>query len=290
LKKQVNDILEKNNKRLEIINQPYDPIMGIGSPIERFPFFFTKNQKSAAMLPLRMMNNNIIQEVVKTKKSLEEYCDSNGMNYNDIQQKIIELRFDEDFEFWCAVTVKIKPKDGGNHIPFILNQAQRKIIYNMEIDRIENKPIRIILLKARQLGGSTVIQIYMSWIQLRLKTNWNSLIAAHINQAATNIRSMYNNLVKTYPLASYKLSPFEGTKNIKIIHERSNKITVGSMETPDSIRSDDIAMCHLSEVGLWKKTEGKEPEDLVQSILGTIPMKALSLVALESTAKGVASK
>ena len=129
----------------------------------------------------------------------------------------------------------------------------------------------------------------MGYIQIIHKTSWNSLVAAHINQAATNIRFMFTTLAKYYPkeLSSFfTLKGFEQTKNVKFIPERNCKITVGSIETPDSIRSDDVAMSHLSEVGLWKKTEGKEPEDLCQSILGTIPTVPWSLYALESTAKG----
>ena len=135
-----------------------------------------------------------------------------------------------------------------------------------------------------------MIDILQDYIQIRIKTNWNSLIVAHINQAAINIRSMMTNLVLRYPadVDAISLKPFEGTHNIKIIPERSNKITIGSMETPDSARSDDIKMAHISEAGLMKKTLGKEPEDLIQSILGSIPMdEPYTMFGIESTAKGV---
>ena len=151
-------------------------------------------------------------------------------------------------------------------------------------------PILFVLLKSRQFGGSTLIDILQGYIQIRIKTNWNSLIVAHINQAAINIRSMMSNLVLHYPsnVNNLSLKAFEGTHNIKIIPERSNKITIGSMETPDSVRSDDIKMAHISEAGLMKKTQGKEPEDLIQSILGSIPMdEPYTMFGIESTAKGV---
>jgi hypothetical protein len=262
--------------------------MGIGSTIDRFPFFITQQQKSPVFLPVSMKDLPLIQDIITSKnKSAQEYAISINANVENLLKKISSARMDHDFEFWAATTVRIKPKDGGDFIFFKLNRPQRKLLGKLENQRLANKPIRVILLKARQWGGSTLVQIYMAWIQLRHKTNWNSLIAAHINQAATNIRNMYDTLVDYYPLEKFKLKPFQGTQNIKIISQRSNKITIGSMQTPDSIRSDDIALAHLSEVGVWRKTDGKKPEDMIQSILGSIPDKPYSMVVLESTAKGV---
>jgi hypothetical protein len=46
-------------------------------------------------------------------------------------------------------------------------------------------------------------------------------------------------------------------------------------------------MAHLSEVGSWKTTLQKSPEDLAQSIRASIPDVPYSLEVVESTAKGV---
>lgn len=266
----------------------YNPVYGKGSLIARFPFFLRNKQPEPVFLPLSMKDEKIIKDIIESgSRSAQEFSEKNHQDPDILLNKINEIRFNHDFEFWAYTTGRIKPKAGGQNIPFRLNRPQRKLLAQLEKQRLAGKPIRIIILKARQWGGSTLVQYYIAWIQLRHKTNWNSLIAAHINQAATNIRNMYDTLIKSYPLAKYKLTPFQGTQNIKIIHARSNKITIGSMETPDSIRSDDIALAHLSEVGVWKKTDGKQPKDMIQSILGSIPDSPLSVVAMESTAKGV---
>ena len=60
--------------------------------------------------------------------------------------------------------VKIKDKQGQEDIPFILNRPQRRYLDMLETQRACNKPIRIIMLKARQWGGSTITQVYMAWI------------------------------------------------------------------------------------------------------------------------------
>lgn len=286
--KNIQHIVQENQRRLEQLFFPYNPVLGIGSPIERFPFFVTKDQEEPAYFPVEMMEIDEIQKVLESEcRSAEEYALENGLNPQIFLKSIHDARFDNDFEFWAATCVKIKNKEGGPHIAFVLNGPQRKLFKLLWSMYTNKKPIRAIILKARQWGGSTLVQVFMAWIQLRHKISWNSLIAAHLNQAAINIRTMYKTLADQYPLESISITPFESTTNIKIIKSRNNKITIGSMEKPDSIRSDDVAMAHLSEVGLWKKTEGKKPEDLLQSILGTIPNRHCSVLVMESTAKGV---
>jgi hypothetical protein len=290
-------ILIENNLRTEALFGPYDPIWGINSKIPRIPFKVYEKQQQDILIPECMLTIEQIKNVVESgSSSLEDYCTKNGLNFAKERPKFHNHRLDQDFEYWAFVAAKIKPKKGDSDsdnrsnahvVPFLLNPPQRKVVAMLEKMRVNGVPIRIIILKARQWGGSTLIQIYMGWIQTRHKKSWNSLIAAHLNQAASNIRGMYSTLMKNYPLEKMEYGSFEGTQNIKFIKNRNNKITIGSMQTPDSIRSDDISLAHLSEVGLWKKTEGKKPEDLIQSIVGTIPNLPLTLLCLESTAKGI---
>jgi len=291
-------LLQENALRNAILDAPYDPYLGIGSSIER-QLFEVKEFESAIHLPLAMMNLPWVQQLAEIG-SIKDFVRLEGRNYEPLAFKVdpektvremfFNERLDSDFEFWAAVCAKIKPKKGGTVIPFVLNYPQR-LLWSEIYDMIsKDMPINLILDKSRQFGGSTLIDTVMSHIQIRIKTNWNSLIAAHVNQAAINVRSMMGTLIKEYPKSVnvLNLRPFEGTQNIKIITERSNKITIGSMEKPDSIRSDDVKMAHLTEIGLWKKTQGKEPEDLCQSILGSLPMnEPYTMYALESTAKGV---
>jgi len=291
-------ILEENRRRNLILDAPYNPLTGFGSTLDRQTFELS-DLSEKLYLPVSMMNVPLIQKIGEYG-SLTEFANREKknnpllLNSSDpvgvMRRVFLDERLDHDFEYWCALCAKIKPKKGGDFIPFILNYPQRLLWHEQYEMMIDLLPIFFMLLKSRQFGGSTEIDVLSAYIQTRLKTNWNSLIAAHINQGATNIRSMTTNLFKYYPqeIDSVTLKPFEGTHNIKIIPERSNKITIGSMETPDSIRTDDLKIAHVSEFGLMKKTEGKSPEDLIQSIVGTLPMdEPYTMFAIESTAKGV---
>ncbi len=157
--------------------------------------------------------------------------------------------------------------------------------------RVANQPIRIILLKARQWGGSTLTQIYMAWIQTIHRENWHSLIITDVESQARNIRSMYTRFIKNYPklLGDLTFSPFENSTKNKIIKERGCVLSIGSMQKPDALRSTDNAMAHFSEAGFFKSTENKKPEDLIRSIRETIPDEPYTLEVLESTANGFGS-
>jgi len=278
------DVYQENKKRNQVLDAPYNPIKGMGGLIERFEFNITDD--ISVHIPVTMKQEKLIMDAIE-HGTLEKFVLTKWGEhaFEDAFMLFTEIRYKHDFEFWAYKLIKIKPKGGGDLIPFKLNRPQRRTLAKLERMRKAGVPIRMIILKARQWGGSTLVQIYMAWIQILHKTNWNSLIAAMLNQQATNIRYMYTTLAKHYD--GIELKPFENMVNVKIMPERSNKITIGSMQSPDSIRSDDIAMAHLSEVALWKKTEGKEPKDLAQSILGSIDSMPYTVYVLESTAKGV---
>jgi hypothetical protein len=200
-----------------------------------------------------------------------------------------KLRIKYDFEYWAITRVTIQDKISKKPMKFSLRHPQRKLFARMEKQRLRRIPIRIKLLKARQWGGSTLIQLYMAWISVVLRENWHSAICADVEPQARNIRGMFSRFAKHYPKISgtITLKPYEGSAKVRVVAERGNIIGVGSMPSPDALRSFDFAMLHLSEIGLWKKTENRTPEDLVQALRATVPSEADTLIALESTAKGV---
>ena len=72
-----------------------------------------------------------------------------------------------------------------------------------------------------------------------------------------------------------------------IISSVNCKVTIGSAETPNSVRGSDITMAHLSEVAYWKDTKEKKATDLIRSITSSILPIEESVIVLESTANGV---
>ena len=203
------------------------------------------------------------------------------------------LRFRHDFEYWAWRCVKIMDKVTMTEIPFVLNAPQRRLVRELERMRNAGEPLRLIMLKARQWGGSTLIQVYFAWIQIVHRRGWNSLICAHVKDTSATIRGIYSRLLARYPEEFWEedckpeFRPFERMVNTRCIPGRECRVTVSSSENQESTRGQDYALAHLSEVAFWKDSPLHNPSDLIRSVISGIMRKPLSFVALESTANGV---
>lgn len=82
----------------------------------------------------------------------------------------VKLRSIYDFEYWAAKCVKIKDKLTGRDVPFVLNRPQRRVLGVLEKQRLAGRPLRLIMLKARQWGGSAhyYLLIYFNSLQIRV--------------------------------------------------------------------------------------------------------------------------
>lgn len=268
-------IVIENERRKQIYSAPFDPVSGAGSVGRRFPV--VRNGETL-MLPISM----------KGIKGLETLPD----------QQFERLRIRHDFPYWAARFAYIKSKGGGDDRLFVLNRPQRRLISMLEEERLAGRPLRLILLKARQWGGSTCIQIYMAWLQLTMQTGLNSLIIAHQRIATDEIKDMFDRLISAYPLdllyePGEKFSPAEkkmvsvgGSGAVSRVRKRNCKIKVGSAERPDSCRGGDYNLVHCSEVGLWKATAGKSPEMIVRAACSGILLAPDTMIVYESTANG----
>lgn len=291
----VSDVIKENKKRLAVFEEPYNQITGIGSKIPRkaLSYIGSSGVVEDYRLPLTMFEDDVIKQLERTG-SIAKLLEDIGEEVTDlaillIEQYITNLRLDHDFEFWAITCGTIQDKKNKQKISFKLNRPQRRFLAKLEEMRIARKPIRSILLKARQWGGSTLAELYMGWIQLRLKRNWHSAIIADVEEQAKNIRNMYNTLISNYPeeLGTIKWKPYQGSTKTKEVQERGCIIGIGSVQKPESLRSYDFAMLHLSEVGLWKDTPSRTAADLAQSLQATVPDVPDTFVLMESTAKGV---
>lgn len=198
-----------------------------------------------------------------------------------------------DFERWCEECVMISDKITGQPVPFRLNAAQRRLARIMERQRREGKPVRIILLKARQWGGSTLVQVYMAWQQLVRAIGHNALVCAHVKDAAALIRSTYSMLLAMYPddmkapdPADWKLKPFQQTQGTLWIPARQARLAITSANSPDSLRGAAYHLAHLSEAAFWGDGDEQAASAIVRTVCGTVPSLPDTMIVVESTANG----
>lgn len=287
------EIITTNLTRLQQLSTPYNPVTGEGSILpHRVAVSIEGLREPHLYLPATWAGDRRVKELQKA--GLAGVLRRRGAKGTPqmVQEEFDRERIRHDFEFWAATCTRITLKGEGREGPLILNRPQRLYLNKLEELRVAGRPIDIILCKARQWGGSTLTQLYMLWIQLVHKENWNSVICGDIEQQSHLISGMLGKVIGHYPLWAtggkvVKTLPYAGAGKTRVIDLTGSRYTLGSAQKPDSLRSEDISMAHCTEVGLWKATRGRRPEDLVQSIFGSIASGPYTMKILESTAKGV---
>ncbi len=267
-------MIAENRSRNENLHAIYDPVTGEGCCGQRIPVNSAVAGK--VWLPKAMLDGepaDVLTDELRYKKARIKY----------------------DFEYWCATCATVRDKVSGRNVRLRLNAPQRHVLADLERQRLSGKGIRMILLKARQWGGSTLVLMYMAWIQLVLKRNWNSIICGHKRSTSSVIKGMYSKLLQHYPKElldggkRMEFKTFEGNANAKIITGRDCLVLMGTAQTDDVVRGYDIAMAHLSEVAFWPTSTMRNPEDVMRSIDGSLLVGGLTVEVLESTANGIGS-
>ena len=300
----ISKILQENERRRAIVFAPFNPITGEGSTGQRVAFTVSDYPIPTQYLPVEMMDEPFVKSLSKAG-SVEAFIrDALMLPVTDeardkVVEEFIRIRQKHDYPFWAAMFAYIKRKGGGTDVLFRLNRPQRKLIKRLEKMRKAGKPIRLILLKARQWGGSTAIQIYMAWLQLVHEVGLNSLIIAHQGTGSDEIKDMFDRMIKSYPVEMLhelgdayapnepKMVGVGKSGNIFRVPQRNCKIKIGTAERPNSCRGGDYNLVHLSEVAVWKETDGKKPEDIVRSACSGILLRPYTMIVYESTPNGV---
>lgn len=298
---EVEHVLAEDRRRREERSRLFDPVSGEGSTGERFRF--EVNGLAAAWLPESMRLEPLVKELIEAG-SVDSWVEKSfGRRPLQSDREKLSGRFDRlrmlhDFPYWAATRAYIKNKRGGDDMLFRLNGPQRKFVERLESMRLAGRPIRLILLKARQWGGSTCSQLYIAWLQLVHQRGLNSLIIAHQAVGSEEIKDMFDRMIRSYPAELLHEPGTKPDRREKIVEgvgrtrtmfrvpARNCKIKVGTAERPDSCRGGDYSLVHCSEVGIWKKTSGKTPEQILRSACSGVLLQPMTMIVYESTANG----
>ncbi len=304
MKPTIEEILQENARRNEAVNAEFNPVTGKGSVGERFLLELPDYPIRRQWLPTGMMKVPLVQKL-RESGTVERFirerlgCEADEDAMESVVESFVRLRNRYDFPFWAAVHVYILSKETGEgEILFRLSRPQRKFVNMLERFRTANRPIRMVLLKARQWGGSTTSQLYMAWLQLVHRVGLNSVIISQTKKTSFAIKAMYDRALSRYPVGllhrvgeaydanEAKMVNVGLTGDYKKIPQRDCTITIASYESPDALRGDSYSLVHCSEVGLWAPTDMKSPDSVVRSACSGILLRPYTMIIYESTANG----
>ena len=180
--------------------------------------------------------------------------------------------------------VKIRDKS-GKIISLKLNEGQQKLYDVIKQQRKENKPVRVIVLKARQIGFSTETESII-FKETATKFNINSAIIAHKEEATTNLFNMSKRIYDNLP---EEMKPALKASNAKELIFDNNKgtglnskikcMTAGGNGVG---RSDTINNLHISELAFW----GNKAKETALGLFQAVPNLPNTMIIIESTANG----
>lgn len=184
----------------------------------------------------------------------------------------------------------------GELVPFEPNWAQR-IVVDMVLDDIAHgRPVRYIILKARQMGLSTIIEALCFW-WVTTHQYQNAVIIAHKKKAAKNLYKMFKRFYDNAdgyfkPTRKYNTKDdltFDVDDKVKADYAARGLKPPGLQSEIQTMvasegegRSDTILFFHGSEVAFWDKGS-----DVLSAAVQAVPLAANTFIFLESTANGV---
>jgi hypothetical protein len=165
-------------------------------------------------------------------------------------------------------------------VRFEPNWAQRRYIAEVERQQSVGKPVRIIVLKARQLGISTATEALMftqSFVQERMA----GLVVAHEMEGAKHLLGMHELFWEKYPFKALWTRQYQ-SKIEKSWQETASHIRVATAKNATAGRSQTLHFLHCSEYGFWLAAQ-----EVMLGLLQTVPINPYTFVVIESTANGV---
>lgn len=305
--KEIKALIAENHQRRQEIYGPYDQLSGVGC------YGFKEGLRSHVNIPDCMIPDMwVLKETLETViwhevlrfGSIRDYIEQ-GMEreydegyHQDVEEALFQARGIDDPEFAFIVTDKIVDKKSGNMIPFTLRYSQRKLLGIFEDLRRSGKPIYVVLLKARQWGGSTLTQMYIKWIHdYRHPNGWNAAIIAQADSTSKKIKAMYRKAIESQPGwtlgmpgAKFEMGPYERSDSDFQINDgkfliRTSILSIASFNSFEKCRGDNYKMVHYSEVASWKKTPEHDPDELISNLQGGMDQVADELAVFESTGK-----
>lgn len=180
--------------------------------------------------------------------------------------------------------IKIRDKE-GKIIDLKLNTPQQKLYDIIKEQKKARKPVRIIILKARQMGFSTLTESIL-FKETVTKFNRRTGIITHLASATTNLFNMSKLMLDNLPddmKPSIKRSNaqeliFDNDKGTGL-KSRIKCMTAG---TSGVGRSDTFDNLHLSELAFW---DGDVTATLT-GLFQAVPNLPDTMIIIESTANG----
>jgi len=188
-------------------------------------------------------------------------------------------------KFWWDVIndglFRIQTKS-GEIVRMFPNRTQKRLLNRVVELWQADKPIRILIPKARQLGVSTLVEAIIMAV-IGFVGEKKALIIADEGKKSTNIFNM-SKLMYKHLNDAIKPEAKEANARVLSFESMNSRIDIDSAENRDAGRSGNWQIAHLSEIDYYS-----DAEYLMSGLSSCIAKLARTMIFMESTGNGVGS-
>lgn len=193
----------------------------------------------------------------------------------------VRKRLYEDFPFYARHALRIRTKEGEIK-PLVLNAAQEKFCATV-VNQLESTgKVRIVVLKGRQQGLSTIIGAILFWWTTQHKAV-KAIVMTHQSDSTKALFDMTKRYFDNCPEILRPKTKYSSRKELTfdILDSSYMVATAGG----DGVgRGETLQLAHLSEVGFYPPSAAREN---VNGLMQAIPNSPGTMVFVESTANGI---
>lgn len=195
--------------------------------------------------------------------------------------KAVLRRLKDDFSYYSGKCLKIRTKKGTVE-PLVLNVAQKRLVEIADNQWNTEGKVRIIVLKARQMGLSTAIG---GWIfhKVTTKKAERAIVVTHHADSTTALFDMVKRFYDALPDILKPSKKYSSRKELAFDKLDSGYV-VATAGGENIGRGQTVRFAHLSEVAFWPPAKANEQ---FNGLLQTIPDDHGTAIFIESTANGV---
>ena len=196
----------------------------------------------------------------------------------------LRLRLLNDFTFYAKHCVKIRTKK-GTIVPLVLNRVQKRFAQAIIDQMTTTGRVRMVVLKARQQGLSTVITAWQYWWLSQRKAQ-KGLVMAHEADSTTTLFDMYKRVHDNVPDEVRPHAKYSSRTELQF-DRLDTGLRVATAGGRGVARGETLTTAHLSEVAFWPTAFAATN---FNGLIQAVPDEPGTAVFLESTAQGMTGK
>ena len=178
---------------------------------------------------------------------------------------------------WCETHLWIHTK-AGTVVPLRFKPVQLRILEAIERLEAEGKPVRIIVLKARQQGVSTLTEALI-YERVRRRSWQSATIIGNETENSDHLFGMFKLFNDRDPDAPEKVK--SNAKKLEFKSPHGSQVIVTTAKKAHAGTGHTNQAAHISELAKWDRAE-----TTMLSLMQTVPDGADTLAIVESTANG----